>query len=66
MGIPIYEIDDFKFEIREIIDNVSKTFSLLNRKQEDNFKEGIKLSCRKYIKEKTGKRPLININLLRV
>ena len=66
MGIPIYEIDDFKFEIREIIGNVSKTFSLLNRKQEDNFKEGIKLSCRKYIKEKTGKRPLININLLRV
>ena len=66
MGIPIYDTDDFKFEIREKIDDVSKTFSLLNKKQEDNFKEAIKLICRKYIKEKTGKRPLININLLRV
>ena len=45
---------------------ISKTFSLNNKKQEDNLIDALKSTCRKYCKEKTGKKPITNINLVRI
>ena len=35
-------------------------------KQEYNLIEALKTNCRKTVKEKTGKRPYTNINLVRI
>ena len=48
------------------IEKTTKTFSMNNKKQETNLIEALKSTCRKYTKEKTGKRPLTNINLVRI
>ena len=44
----------------------SKTYSLKNTHQEQNLIEALKTNCRKTIKEKTGKRPYTNVNLVRI
>ena len=41
-------------------------FSLNNKKQETNLIDALKSTCRKFTKQKTGKRPLTNINLVRI
>ena len=66
MGIPILNTEDFKISIQEEIDKIAKSFSLNNKKQEENFKDALKVTCRKFTKEKTGKRPITNINLVRI
>ena len=43
-----------------------KTFSLNSSHQEYNLIEALKTNCRKIIKEKTGKRPYTNVNLVRI
>ena len=43
-----------------------KTFSLNNAKQHDNLIEALKRTSRKFSKEKTGKKPLTNINIVRI
>ena len=48
------------------IQDICKTFSLRNSNQEQNLIESLKTNCRKTIKEKTGKRPYTNINLVRL
>ena len=65
-GLPIDTYVDFKENLELEILNTSKTFSLKNKNQEENFKETIKVNCRKYIKEKTGKKPITNINIIRI
>jgi len=45
---------------------LAKTFSLNNKKQESNLIDALKITCRKYTKEKLGKRPYTNINLVRI
>ena len=66
MGIPILNTEEFKISIQDEIDKIAKSFSLNNKKQEDNFKDALKVTCRKFTKEKTGKRPITNINLVRI
>ena len=66
MGIPILNIEEFKISIQDEIDKIAKSFSLNNKKQEENFKDALKVTCRKFTKEKTGKRPITNINLVRI
>ena len=65
-GLPVYENDDFIYGLEEEIERTVKTFSLNNRKQEDNLIDALKITCRKFSKEKTGKKPLTNINLVRI
>ena len=60
------ENDEFIFGLEEQIENTTKIFSLGNKKQEVNIIDAIKTACRKYSKEKTGKRPIMNINLVRL
>ncbi len=65
-GLPVYENDDFIYGLEEEIEKTVKTFSLNNTKQKDNLIEALKITCRKFSKEKTGKKPLTNINLVRI
>ena len=65
-GLPIVETEDFVYGLQENISSITKTFSLNNLRQETNIIEALKTACRKYVKEKTGKKPLTNINLVRI
>ena len=65
-GLPIYQIEEFIYGVEEEIEKTTRTFSLNNRKQEENLLDALKITCRKYTKEKTGKKPITNINLVRI
>tara|TARA_B100001123_G_scaffold448962_1_gene612261 strand:- start:19 stop:1677 length:1659 start_codon:yes stop_codon:yes gene_type:complete len=65
-GLPIYEKDDFKYGLEVELEKTSKTFLLNNKNQENNLIDALKSTCRKYSKEKTGKKPITNINLVRI
>ncbi len=65
-GLPVYENDEFIYGLEEEIEKTVKTFSLNNIKQKDNLIDALKITCRKFSKEKTGKKPLTNINLVRI
>ncbi len=66
LGLPINNKDDFKYLIEQEIEKLIRTFSLNNNRQYENLTETLKINCRKFVKEKTGKKPLTNINLLRI
>ena len=65
-GLPVYENDEFIYGLEEEIERTIKTFSLNNTKQQDNLIDALKITCRKFSKEKTGKKPLTNINFVRI
>jgi len=66
-GIPNNgEKSDFVFDLEDKIRSVCKAFSLKNSSQEQNLIEALKTNCRKTVKEKTGKRPYTNVNLVRI
>jgi ribonuclease J len=65
-GLPIYEEEDFIYGLEDEIQKTTKTFSLTNKKQDYNLIDTLKIVCRKYSKEKTGKKPFTNINLIRI
>jgi ribonuclease J len=66
-GIPSNgENDNFIFDLDDQIRRICKTFSLNNSHQEYNLIEALKTNCRKTVKEKTGKRPYTNVNLVRI
>ena len=65
-GLPIQETDEFIYGLEEEIEKNIQTFSLNSKKQEHNLIDSLKVICRKYSKEKTGKKPFTNINLVRI
>jgi len=66
-GIPSNDDNEnFIFDLEEKIRDICKTFSLKNSNQEQNLIESLKTNCRKTVKEKTGKRPFTNVNLVRI
>ena len=66
-GLPIEsQNDDFIFDLEDEVKKTSRTFSLNNTKQENILIEELKKNCRKLVKEKTGKKPYTNINLVRI
>ena len=66
-GIPSdTENNNFIFDLEDKIQDTCKTFSLKNSKQEQNLIDTLKTNCRKTVKEKTGKRPYTNVNLVRI
>jgi len=65
-GLPNYEVEDFIYGLEDEIQKTTKTFSLGNKKQDHNLIDALKIVCRKYSKEKTGKKPFTNINLVRI
>jgi len=65
-GLPIIDNEEFVNDLEEEIESVSKTFSLSNEKQKANLVDALKISCRKYTKKKTGKKPFTNINIVKI
>ncbi len=65
-GLPVYETDEFIYGLEEEIEKTARTFKLGNKSQEYNFIDTLKISSRKYTKEKTGKKPFTNINLVKI
>ncbi len=65
-GLPIFEKEDFQNSLENEIEKIVKSFSLNNIKQENNLIDALKSTCRKFIKQRTGKRPVVNINLVRI
>jgi len=67
-GIPLNEEDEseIEYDLEDIVMDTCKTFNLNNSKQEKNFIDTLKGNCRKLINDKSGKKPLVNINLVRL
>jgi ribonuclease J len=65
-GLPVYDVDDFIYDLEEAIEKTTRTFSIKSKKQEYNLIDALKIACRKCAKEFTGKKPFININLVRI
>lgn len=65
-GLPIYEKEEFQNGLEDEIEKIVKTFSINNKNQETNLIDALKSTCRKFTKQKTGKRPLANVNLVRI
>ena len=66
-GIPENSFDEkIIFQMEDEIFNTCRTFSMKNKNHEKNLIETVKQSCRKIIKEKTGKKPFTNINIARL
>ena len=66
-GIPSDgENNNFVFELQDKIIDTCKSFSLKNSKQEQNLIEALRINCRRTVKEKTGKKPYTNVNLVRI
>ena len=67
IGLPVSEESkmDFQMDLEHEIYKICKTFSVDNPKQKKNLEEKIKSNCRKIIKNRIGKRPFTNINLIR-
>ena len=63
-GIPEKNEDDtFIFDMEDEIMNICRTFSMDNKKQQQNLIETLKQNCRRIVREKTGKKPFTNINI---
>ncbi len=66
-GIPEKdERDTFLFDIEDEIMTICRTFSIENKKQQQNLIETLKQNCRRIVREKTGKKPFTNINIARI
>jgi ribonuclease J len=65
-GLPIYETDEFIYGLEEEIEKISRTFNLGNKSQKNNLIDALKIASRKFTKEKTGKKPFTNINLVKI
>ena len=65
-GLPILDEEEFIYGLEEYIESTAKTFSLNSKKQEHNLIDALKIACRKYSKEKTGKKPFTNINIVKI
>ena len=65
-GLPINEEDEFTYELEGEIEKITKSFKISSRKQEHNLIDALKIACRKFTKEKIGKKPYTNINLVNI
>jgi ribonuclease J len=65
-GIPIEDTEEFVYGLEDAIEKTTRTFKLGNKKQEYNLIDALKIVCKKYTKEKTGKKPFTNINLVKI
>ncbi len=66
-GIPEkYDEESIIFDVEDEILNICRTFSMDNKKQQQNLIETIKQNCRRIVREKTGKKPFTNINIARI
>ena len=65
-GLPIEDRDEFAYGLVEEIEIISRTFKIGSKQQDHNLIDALKIACRKFSKDKTGKKPFTNINLVRI
>ncbi len=67
-GIPLEDadMDEIEYDIEDTVLKTCKAFSLNNAKQEKNLIETLRINSRKVITDKSGKKPLVNVNLIRL
>ena len=65
-GIPINGDEEFVYGLEDAIEETTRTFKPGSKKQEHNLIDALKIVCRKFTKEKTGKKPFTNINLVKI
>ena len=65
-GLPINNFEDFRFGLENEIEKTARTFSLTNSRQQENAIDAFKSVCKKYTKNKVGKRPFTNINIVQI
>ena len=65
-GLPVDDRDEFVYGLEDEIEKTSRSFRVGSRQQEHNLIDALKITCRKFSKEKTGKKPFTNINLVRI
>jgi ribonuclease J len=65
-GLPIENTEEFVYGLEDVIEETTRTFNLGSKKQEYNLIDSLKIVCRKFTKEKTGKKPFTNINLVKI
>ena len=65
-GLPIYDKDEFIYGLEYEIEKTTRTFRLGSKQQEHNLIDALKVVCRKFTKDKTGKKPFTNINLIKI
>ena len=66
-GIPLIQEDEseIEYDLEDVVMDTCKNFNLNNSKQEKNLIDTLKGNCRKLINDKSGKKPFVNINLVR-
>ena len=62
----IYSWLPLGFKVMKKIEKTTRTFKLGNKSQEHNLIDSLKIASRKFTKEKTGKKPFTNINLIKI
>ena len=65
-GLPIFEKEEFVYGMEDEIERTTRTFKLGSKQQEHNLIDALKIACRKFSKEKTGKKPYTNINIVKI
>ena len=65
-GLPVYDKDEFNYGLEYEIEKTTRSFKVGSKQQEHNLIDALKITCRKFSKEKTGKKPFTNINLVRI
>ena len=58
--------DEFDYGLEYEIEKTTRSFKVGSKQQEHNLIDALKICCRKFSKEKTGKKPFTNINLVRI
>ena len=65
-GLPIVDREEFDYGLEYEIEKITRSFKIGSKQQEHNLIDALKIACRKFSKEKTGKKPFTNINLVRI
>ena len=65
-GLPINDKEEFDYGLEYEIEKTTRSFKVGSRQQEHNLIDALKIACRKFSKEKTGKKPFTNINLVKI
>ena len=65
-GLPINKTDEFIYGLEEEIEKTTRIFKPGNKSQESNLIDALKIASRKFTKEKIGKKPFTNINLINI
>ena len=67
-GLPLHdqELNEIKYELEDKILNICRSYSLNNKKQENNLIDNLKNSLRKVLQSRLSKKPFTNINLIRL